>query len=300
MNFASFCRAHGLVLDYPAPDGRWHRVPTTSHPKKRNGAYRYAGTHGHVQDHASMLEPQLWTPDESELAKIDHVAIARVAAQAAQQIRDDQAKAARNAVDILQRTIIDKHPYFDAKGFPDELGPVFTDDKGRRKLCIPMRADGRIVGLQTISDQPAHTINGKDVPAFEKRFLYGQRLDQCVNTMDNHGPKFYCEGFATALSVRAALTAIKTRYTVIVCFTAGNMLKVAKNHGEGIVIADNDMPSQQVPHAGGMGLKVAQDIGLPFWISDREKEDFNDHAQRVGLFRSSQSLKAVLMKRRTT
>lgn len=304
MDFQTFARLHGVLIDRLIEDGKWHRVPTESHPKKKNGAYRSMGTYAHLQDHAAHPEPILWQPDATEIAKVDHAAIARRAAEAAAQIRRDQAEAAKRAGWILHQCRQAPHPYLAAKGFPEERGNVWDDEKtGAAKLCIPMRADGRVVGLQTISDQPAHERFAKDgsrepVPAFEKRFLYGQRTDQAVYVIDNHGTHVFCEGVATGLSVRDALLAMKVRFTLHICFTAGNMLKVATNFDEGIVIADYDMPSKQHPHEGGHGIAVAKQIGLPYWQSDRAGEDANDLHQRAGLFRLTQGLKVLFMRRR--
>jgi phage/plasmid primase-like uncharacterized protein len=161
---------------------------------------------------------------------------------------------------------------------------VWADEKaGDLKLCLPMKADGHVVGLQTISDREG----------FEKKFLYGQRTSEAVYVIDNKGPKVFVEGYATGLSVAAAMHALKRRFCLIVCFTAGNLLKVAKNHGEGYVVADNDLPNPQADYPGGTGLRVAKETGLPFWLSDRMPEDFNDFHQRVGPFQASQSLKAA-------
>ena len=289
MDFVTYARAHGVLITSLIEDGRWHRVATTEHPKKKNGAYRYCGTHAHVQDHASMLEPALWTPDEAQLANIDHAALARRAQEAADQIRKDQEAAAKRAAWILHQCRPETHPYLAHKGFPDEVGNVWFDEKARaKKLCIPMRANGRLVGLQMISDQEG----------YEKRFIYGQRTAEALYVIDNKGPKVYAEGYATALSVRAALRALKVRYTLYVCFSAANLKKIATNHGTGIVVADYDKPSQQVPEQGGMGWKVAKEIGLPYWTSDRETEDFNDYARRAGLFRASQALKPFFTRTR--
>jgi hypothetical protein len=101
MDFVTFARLHGVLIDRLQEDGRWHRVPTASHPKKKNGAYMSRGDYGFVQDHATMLEPTMWKPDETELANIDHAAIARRAQQAADEIRRDQEKAAKYAGWIL-------------------------------------------------------------------------------------------------------------------------------------------------------------------------------------------------------
>lgn len=286
MDFQTYARAHGVLIEHVLDDGRWHRVPTSTHPRKRNGAYRHCGTHAHVQDHATMLEPALWTPGAEEAAKIDHAGIAQRAAMAALQIRNDQAVAAKKAGWILHQCQAEKHPYLEAKGFPEEHGNVWLDG-GVRKLCIPMRADGQVVGLQTISDQPG----------YEKKFLYGQRTRDAVYAMDNKGPNWFCEGYATALSVRAALQAIKVRYRLFVCFSASNLLSVAKNHGTGFVVADKDHETVLAPEEGGMGWKVANGTGLPFWRAPLAGMDFNDFSREAGLFRASQELKVLTMRR---
>lgn len=287
-DFVSFARAYGVVIERLQDDCKWHRVPTDSHPWKKNGAYRNCGTHGHVQDHATMLEPVLWTPDAEQSARIDHAGIARRAQAASDQIRAGQMAAAKRAAWIMHQCEPEVHPYLESKGFPDELGNVWIDEKaGDRKLVIPMRCDGQIVGAQTISDKDG----------FEKRFLFGQRTSEAVYVIDNRGPKFFTEGYATGLSVRAALQAIKTRYTLFICFSAGNLLKVAKNHAAGFVIADYDHATAQAPNEGGMGVKVATESGLPFWSAHRAGFDFNDYSRDVGLFAASQELKRLMMRR---
>ncbi len=287
-DFINFARAHGVLIDQIQDDGKWHRTPTESHPRKRNGAYRHCGTHAHVQDHATMLEPVLWTADASQVATIDHAGIARRAQAAAAEIRSGQEAAAKRAAWILHQCSIDVHPYLESKGFAEERGQVWNDEKaGDRKLVIPMRQDGRIVGAQTISDKAG----------FEKRFLFGQKTGGATYVIDNKGPKWFCEGYATGLSVRAALQAIKTRYTLIVCFSAGNLLKVTRNHGEGFVVADHDHASTQAPLEGGMGVKVATDSGLPFWSAGEAGMDFNDYHRKHGLFKASQALKGLMLRR---
>jgi putative DNA primase/helicase len=75
---------------------------------------------------------------------------------------------------------------------------------------------------------------------------------------------------------------LKRRYTIHVCFSAGNMVRVAEGLEQGIVIADND--------ESGTGQRAAADIGWPVWISDQVGEDANDAHNRMGLFEFSQSL----------
>ena len=146
---------------------------------------------------------------------------------------------------------------------------------GKQFLIIPMRVDGGLVGCQIIDREGG------------KKFLYGQRTAGAEFCFDNKGPHILCEGYATALSVRKALKNMKKRYTIHVCFSAGNMKKVASAiEGKGLVVADND--------ESGTGERVAKEIGWKYWISDKPGEDANDFHQRLGLFRFSQSLLDVL------
>jgi putative DNA primase/helicase len=133
-----------------------------------------------------------------------------------------------------------------------------------------MRVGGSLVGVQQIDADGG------------KKFLYGQRTSGATFTFDNRGVNVVCEGYATALSVRAAMKQMKQRYTLHVCFSAGNMVKVASGLEQGIVIADND--------ASGTGQETAQKIGWPTWMSDRTGEDANDFHMRVGMFAFTQSL----------
>ena len=79
-----------------------------------------------------------------------------------------------------------------------------------------------------------------------------------------------------------AVTTGKMRKSVVVCFSAGNMQKLARDP-RGMVVADHDK--------SGTGERVAKATGLNYWMSDAVGEDFNDFQLRVGLFKSLQALK---------
>jgi putative DNA primase/helicase len=104
--------------------------------------------------------------------------------------------------------------------------------------------------------------------------------------MDAKGIPIFCEGYATALSIRAVMQAMKVRYTLYVCFSAGNMKAVAGGIPGGIVVADND--------PNGVGEKAARDAQKPYWLSETPGEDFNDFHIRVGLFKAMYPLKRAL------
>jgi putative DNA primase/helicase len=270
MDFVQFARSHGIIINELPAVGVWKRYPTEDHPRKRNGAVKYMGTHGFVQNHALSTITSLWKPDSSDrLNSVDMRSIIISQAQADQQRKKLATEAVNKAVRMLNDSGYRTHAYLDAKGFPDEQGSVLNIEN-KPVLLIPMRVGKSLVGVQQIWEDGT------------KKFLYGQRTSGSTFTFDNKGLNIVCEGYATALSVRAAMKQLKRRYTIHVCFSAGNMVRVAEGLEQGLVIADND--------ESGTGQKAAQEIGWPVWMSDVVGEDANDYHRRIGLFAFSQSL----------
>lgn len=277
MDFIDFCRSHGIIIhDYPPP-GVWKRYPTEDHPRSRNGAVKYMGTHGFVQNHATNTVVSIWKPDSPVTSELRSACMASIQ-KAEDHRRKQQQVALQRAVTMLNGSGFATHPYLEAKGFKDEQGNVLWVD-GKPVLLIPMRVGSNLVGLQQISEDGT------------KKFLYGQRSSGATFTFNNKGMNIVCEGYATALSIRMAMKQMKRRYTLHVCFSAGNMIKVAAGLEQGLVIADNDV--------SGTGQEAARKIGWPTWISDKQGEDANDYHQRVGLFAFTQSLTHSMLGSRT-
>lgn len=272
--FLDFARSFGIIIDeHPVP-GRWVRRPTVDHPKSRNGAVKWMGDHGFVQNHATQPTVAVWKPDGTP-TELDRLEMARRVKAARQAIRADQVRAAKKAEWILGQCEQAPHRYLRDKGFPDAIGNVWTTGEARL-LVIPMRVRGNIVGCQLI-DQDG-----------EKRFLSGQCTNYAAFTFQNSGPVVLCEGYATGLSCQAALRALKARYTLIVCFSAQNLKRIAAMLPRGLVVADND--------ASGTGERIAKETGLPYFLPPEVGQDFNDFHQATSLFRCSQALRAALLK----
>lgn len=271
MNFMDFARAHGIVMNREPVIGKWLRFPTVTHPNKRNGAVKFMGDHGFVQEHSTMTEVAVWKADGD--TPIDHAAMARRAKKAQQDIEAGQRKAAERAAWILSQCELAKHPYLESKGFPEEMANVWDND-GAKLLVIPMRIGRDVVGCQLIGEDGG------------KKFLTGQRTSDAVFVMDARGPNVLCEGYATALSIRAALSAMKKRYTLFVCFSAHNLGRTAKTVRQGLVVADND--------ASGTGERVAKETGWPYFMPPTVGQDFNDYHLATSLFRCSQALSAAM------
>jgi putative DNA primase/helicase len=271
MNFQDFAKGYGLMIGSVIPD-RWVATPTEDHPHKRNGRYKFLGDVGWVQNWATMDSPVIWKAEAGS-----HTFKMTVSHQARNKAAmDDRLMAAKKAATkagwIMHQSDLSTHPYLIKKGFDEESGNVWLDD-GKQILVVPMRKDGSLVGCQLIDEQGA------------KKFLYGQVSKGASFVIDAKGVCIFCEGYATGLSIRAAMKAMKIRYTIYICFSASN-LKVMASGKTGIIVADCD--------PNGVGEVAAKETGKPYWISDAVGEDFNDYHIRTGLFHASQSLKRVI------
>ena len=286
MDLVSYCRLVGIQISAPPAIGVWTSHQTDDKPTKKNGRVKNMGDFAFVQNWATMPDVAVWKPDDGDAGPtIDHAEVARVIEK--QRLEREQAaqKAAKLAGWILHQCHLESHPYLVDKGFPEEQGNVWTREKdGERKklLVIPMRVDGHLVGCQLISESG------------EKKFLTGQRTDGAVFCIDNKGPPILVEGYAKALAVRVAMRALKRRYKLLVCFSAGNMARIARDLPDAFIVADLDEPSLQVPTYGGMGLKVAKESGRPYWISSKTGQDFDKFLRDVGVFKASQALRAAM------
>lgn len=270
MRFEDFARIHGLIIDHIIPHKQM-RTSTEDHPRKQNGSYKFLGDVGFVMNWATMEEPAVWFPDKEARATID-VKKSRDASVKERQASADKASA--KAGWILHQCKAETHPYLKAKGFPDELGNVWTKDS-ERILVIPMRIDKRVIGCQLINSDGI------------KKFLYGQTTKGATLTMNAKGFPIFCEGYATALSIREAMIANNIKYSIYVCFSASNMKFIVGQFTYGLVVADNDNSH--------VGETTARKTGKPYWISETIGEDFNDFHKRVGTFQASQSLKKKLI-----
>jgi putative DNA primase/helicase len=276
VRFDEFAKEHGLIIDHIVPF-RWVATPTTDHPRKKNGRYKFMGDHGFVQNWATMQQVAVWKADKGfQISPQMH----RQRIEFEAQRKKDADRAAVKAQKILDECINAPHPYLTRKGFPDEATKVWVihDEKRPdpiRLLVIPMRRDGNLVGVQLIDEEGG------------KKFLYGQITKGATFDMKAKGVTILCEGYATALSVKAAMTSIKLPYTIRVCFSASNMEEVARSIPDGIIVADND--------TNGVGERAARNTGKKYWISPAIGEDFNDYHLRNGLFQAALSLKKILL-----
>lgn len=190
----------------------------------------------------------------------------------------ERIKAARRAAEkaewIMGQTVSEKHAYLQSKGFPDIDGLVWRPVQENNLLCVPMSVNGKLAGVQLIDKHGA------------KKFLSGQVTSQAEYCFDAGGLNaidWWVEGFASGLSLRACLHALKLRYRIHVCFSAQNLQRMAHS---GYVVADHD--------ASGTGEKAAQATKLPYWLPPITGNDINDVHKAHGTFRTSQMLRKWL------
>ena len=200
-----------------------------------------------------------------------------------QRRQDERAqKVAQRAQELMANAAYGEHPYLARKGFPSVRGLVqqgnhYLGDSlviADGDLLIPMRC------AETYGVKSIQSINADG----DKKFYPGGAASATVFRL---GPPraqatWYCEGYATALSVRAALERLYRRDSVIVCFMASTLPKVAKS---GYVIADHD--------ADGTGQRYAEKTGLPWWMPP-EPGDANDVMLSHGVDALADELREML------
>lgn len=272
MNFIDFARAHGVEINYDkfGASDRIRRCGTTDKPRSDNGAYFWDGQRGWVMNWAgdarvvwySDPNAKPWTDEEKR-----QWALKRKTQQSEQQQKYEQV--ALQADITLRSAKLEKHPYLTAKGFGDEKGFVLDD-----RLLIPMRnvVTNKLQGLQQI-------IWDMDERKYVKKMLTGMRAKNAVFRMGDKDAEetWLVEGYATGLSVYQALRSCGSKASVVVCFSAGNMVAVAPQiPGKVMIFADNDK--------SGTGAKSAQETGLPWVMADEEGMDANDLHHKSGLF----------------
>ena len=272
MNFINFARAHGVEIDpnkLYASD-KIKRCGTVDKPGSGNGAYFWDGERGWVFDWSGEArtiwfeDPKAkpWTAEEKRLW-----AVRKAAAVSDQDRIYEQSSIKAEA--IMRSAKLDHHPYLEIKGFKDMRGMVIDD-----KLLIPMRnvVTNKLQGYQSIYwDEPNRR--------YEKKMMLGMRAKNAVLYLGTRDlPECWLvEGFATGLSLRHALRSVGLAASVVVCFSASNLIQVADQiPGTRFIFADND--------ASKTGENAAIKTGLPWTMADEIGHDANDLHLKESLF----------------
>ena len=229
MQFLDFCQAHGVIIDTMPPLGIWRRYKTVDKQGKRNGAVKWMGDHGFVQNHATMTEVGIWRGDDAEQVRMptaaDLAAIERRRQQErAQRLRSIEGARAHWARCAPQHGL---HPYLERKGL-SAVGTQALRVWGDA-LVVPVWWKGRIISLQSIT------------PDGQKRFWPGAPVKAGALVLERPRAALtaVCEGLATGLAIFQSVRNAR----VIVAFDAGNLSPVVdttRPTGSVVICADND------------------------------------------------------------
>jgi putative DNA primase/helicase len=213
--------------------------------------------------------------------------------------REKAKRAARIAGELIEAARLGEHAYLADKGFKDE-----------RAMIVDRRAVERIVGRYLVPDGAAQAIVvparlGPVITSAQliwedgtKKFLFGGEVGGTSHRISTGTDTWLCEGFATGLSVRAALKSLRVSATVLCCFSASNITAVARAvRGRCFIAADHDQPLDQF---GGLGAgeHYARQTGFPYGFPPDLKADFNDMHQQAGIFAVQRALTSIMAGRR--
>lgn len=282
MTLQDAIRAAGMTPPRSIPDGRWVRFPGAGKSRaNRAGWCRVISPTLAIFGDWSTGLTSVWKDD----AHRDDGESRRLLAEArererhfAAQTRKRQAEAAAKAQEIVAKAREGSHPYLVRKGFPRATGLVYED-----KLVVPMR-DARdyrqVISAQLIDESG------------DKRFLPGGRASGAAFRIGAPLMKarnlVLCEGYATGLSLHAALEKLPGPNAVLVCFSAQNLEAIAPWFPQAVVAADNDK--------SGTGERVAVATGLRWTMPYEIGSDFNDLHQRMGIYVVVERMRELLQR----
>jgi putative DNA primase/helicase len=272
MRFIDFARTHGLLIDETKlyASDFIKRCGTVDKPKSQNGSYLWDGQRGWIFDWSGEAKV-IWFNDPHAKPWSDEEkrawAAKRQSQQSEQQHRYEQVAL---QADITLRSAKNlTHSYLQIKGFKELEGLVVGE-----KLLIPMRnvVTNKLQGYQEIywdAESRKH----------EKKMLTGMRAKNAVFYLGDRRSEevWLVEGYATGLSLHHALRSCGMKASVVVCFSASNMVAVADQiQGKRFVFADNDESKT--------GEKSAISTGLAWIMPDTVGWDANDLHLKQGLF----------------
>jgi putative DNA primase/helicase len=294
------CRDVGIFPPKKTAFGRWLNTDTLA-GKSGKGDGRVI-----VQEH--FVTAWNWQTSEKSTVSLrdglsakEQRTVAQSVARSKAKAEKDAARAAEQAEQLIAAATLSTHPYLVAKGFPDEQAMVVSADTVRKvvgeyivpagagsAVMIPARRSGKVTSAQLIWESGV------------KRFLFGGEIGGASHRIASGAYTWLCEGYATGLSLRAALKGLGMRSTILCCFSASNIAAVARQaRNRTFVAADNDPIPKADPFNGlGTGEHYARQTDLPYGMPPTVGTDFNDMHQRDGIFAVQRVLTSVMAGRR--
>jgi putative DNA primase/helicase len=273
-DFREVAESIGLQIRTIFDDDRIHRCATELHPRKQNGTYRTDGSRGWVKNWETG-ETAIWHAAREARRTTSLEPLPSLALR-----REQEAARAEWAAGVARYKIAkakaETHPYLARKGFPKALGLVFEG-----LLLVPARIGNAVVSLQEI-----------DVEGSKKN-LPGGRMSGASFSIGSGRDEVLCEGYATGLSIKAALAALHLPARVTCCFSASNIATVAERRRNAVVVADHDKPVAQFDGMG-TGEFYARRSGLPWAMPPVPGTDANDYHLAAGLAEMQRLLRDLL------
>jgi putative DNA primase/helicase len=294
------CHDVGIYPPRKTAFGKWINTDTLA-GKKGKGDGRVI-----VQEH--FVTAWNWQTGEKSTVDLrdglsikEQRAIAQSVARSKAKVEKDAVRAAGMANALIAAANLWTHSYLAAKGFRDEramvvpaaivreiVGNYIIPAGARNAILIPARRGGTVTSAQLIWEDGT------------KKFIFGGEIGGASHRIATGVYTWLCEGYATGLTVRAALKGLNVRATVLCCFSASNIAAVApKVQGKAFVAADNDPIPKLDPFKGiGTGEHYARQTALPYGMPPDVGTDFNDMHQHVGIFAVQRVLTSVMSGRR--
>jgi putative DNA primase/helicase len=297
------CAAVGIVPPRSYREGCWTKTDTLAGKSgKGDGRIRVEPDRITAFNWQTGEKGTVWLKDE-----MTPVERKQAAERRAKNDREEKERAVRSAAvakQIIAAAAASSHSYLIAKGFRDEralvvdagtvrhLDAANIREKGydyivpkdaRHAIVVPARKGPNVSSVQLIWEDGT------------KKFLFGGEIGGTCHRICSGVDTWLCEGFATAHSVRDALHGMKVRATVLVCFSASNVLAVSRKvqGRRAFIAADNDKPLPQFDGLG-TGEFYARSTGLPYGMPPDVGTDFNDLHQRDGVFAVQRVLTTVM------
>jgi putative DNA primase/helicase len=280
--------------------GKWLQTDTLS-GKKGKGDGRVMINDTHVTAFNWQTGETITVGLGGDVEKSDRLKIAKQIEFSKRKQQADATRAANVAAALLASARTGLHPYLASKGFREERTLVIDASDVRRiggDYLVPDsdRALGLLVAARTGPKVTSVQLIWEDGT---KKFLFGGEVSGASHRISTGVDTWLCEGYATGLSVRAALQGMKVRPTVLCCFSASNIVAVARqmHAGRVFIAAENDKPLAQF---GGLGASeyYARKTALPYGMPPDVGTDFNDLHQQTSIFAVQRSLTALMAMRR--
>ncbi|MFC6197840.1 hypothetical protein [Ponticaulis profundi] len=293
------CDAVGICVPQRTAPGVWSQSPVIGKKaSNRSGRVLIFDDQrgGIAKNYATGIEERFSITGDSQrvLSDRERSEITRQRRERAERAEREQNAVAQICADIVRECRPETHPYLERKGFPDEVALVHDDPRkhfpanrfGERLMKSMMEFDAPLLVVPGRIGKTITTVQFIRDDGEKKNILRG-KMDGACHRIATGRETWVAEGFATGLTIRAALGRLGRSATVLCGFSASNVEKVAKNHPYSIIAADNDNPVAQFD-GQGTGEFYARRSGHVWTMPPNVEQDFND-------FQSDEGLRAVAL-----